>query len=115
MASLEEREESVFEESTVESAVSKVKSSVSDDLNLRVVLVRGGGEGVTAINAVVSGGGGTRGEARMARGEVDLRLAFFDTGDKEAGGDWVSRFAGEAFSLRETFGAACFFVPGMDP
>ena len=87
MASLEARVESVVEESTVESAVSRVKSSMSDDLNLRAVLVRGGGEGVTAINAVVSGGGGTRGEARMARGEVDLRSAFFDTGEEEAGGE----------------------------
>ena len=61
MASLETRVESVFEELTVESAVSKVKSSVFDDLNLRVL--RGGGEGVTSV----SGGRGTRGAARLAR------------------------------------------------
>ena len=93
MASLETRVEAVFGESTVESTVSKVKSSMSDDLILRSVLVRSGGEGVTAINAVVSGVGGTRGEARMAREGVDLRSAFFDTGDKEAGGDRVPGFA----------------------
>ena len=93
MASLEAQVEAVIEESTVESAVSRVKSSMADDLNLRAVLVTDGGEGVTVLNAVVAGGGGTRGETGMARGGVDLRSTFFNTGEEEAGGGWVSRFA----------------------
>ena len=67
--------------------MSKVKSSASNDLNVRVVLVEGGGGGVTAIIALVSGGEETRGEAIIARGGVDLRSAFFDTGEEEAGGE----------------------------
>ena len=66
---------------------------MSVEVNLRVVLVMGGGEGVATVRVVVTGGGGTEGEATIARGGVSLRSAFFDTGDKEAGGDWVSRFA----------------------
>ena len=57
------------------------------------------------------GGGGTEGE--IARGGVSLRLAFFDTGDKEAGEDWVPGFDEAAFFLREDFAEACFFVLGV--
>ena len=86
MACLEALVEAIVGESTVESAVSKVKSSMSDNLNLRAVLVMGGGEEVTTINAVVAGGGGTRGEARKARGGVDLRSAFFEKKKPEGNG-----------------------------
>ena len=44
-ASLDARE-SVADESTEEAAVSKVKLSASNDLNVRVVLVEGGGGGL---------------------------------------------------------------------
>ena len=109
-ASLDARE-SVADESTEEAAVSKVKSSASNDLNVRVVLVEGGGGGVTAIIALVSGGEETRGEAIIARGGVDLRSAFFDTGEEEAGGEWVQVFEEVTFVLEMDVVEACFFVP----
>ena len=71
-----------------------------------------GEKGVVTVKVVLTGGGGTEGDAKMARGGVGLRSAFFDTGDKEAGGDRVPGFDGVAFFLREDFVEACFFVPG---
>ena len=100
------------EDSTVESVVSKVRSSMSVGVNPRVVLVMGGGDGVAILGVVLTGGGGTEGEARMARGGVGLRSAFFDTGDEEAGGDRVSEFNEAAVFLKGDFVEACFFVPG---
>ena len=47
----------------------------------------------------------------MAR-EGGLRSAFFDTGDEEAGGEWVLGFVEAVFFLKEGFVGACFFVPG---
>ena len=102
--------------------MSKVKSSASNDLNVRVVLVEGGGGGVTAIIAlilgveeaicaVISGGEETRGEAIIARGGVNLRSAFFDTGEEEAGGEWVPVFEEVTFVLEVDFTGASFFVP----
>ena len=67
--------------------LSFARRSMSVGVNLRVVLVMGGGEGVATLRVVLTGGGGAEGDAKMARGGVGLRLAFFDTGDKEAGGD----------------------------
>ena len=60
--------ESNMEESTLESAVSKVRSSISVRVNLREVLVTGGGNGVATLEVALTGGGGTKGEAKMARG-----------------------------------------------
>ena len=74
-------------ESIVESVLSRVRSSMPVRVNLRVVLVMGGGEGVATVKVVLTGGGRTEGGAKMARGGVGLRSAFFDTRDKEAGGD----------------------------
>ena len=54
--------------STVESAVSRVRSSMSVRVNLSEVLVIGGGDGVATLEVVLTGGGGTKGEAKMARG-----------------------------------------------
>ena len=102
------------EESIVESVVSRVRSSISVKMNLRVVLVMGRGEGGATVRVVLTGGGGTEGEATMARGGVCLRSVFFDTGDKEAGGDGVLGFTEAAYFLRKDFVEACFFVPGDD-
>ena len=58
-----------------------------------------------------TGGGGPRREARMVCSGVDLRSTFFDTGEEEAGGEWLPGFDGATFVLREDFMVACFFVP----
>ena len=87
MAWRETLAEASMEESTVELAVSKVRSSMSVGVNLREVLVMGGGDGVATLGVVLTGGRGNKGEAKMARGGVVLRSAFFDTGDEEAGGE----------------------------
>ena len=55
-------------ESTVESAAARVRSSMSVGVNLSEVLVMGGGDGVATLEGVLTGGGGTKGEAKMARG-----------------------------------------------
>ena len=55
-------------ESTMESAVARVRSSMSVRLSLIEVLVMGGGDRVAPLEAVSTGGGGTKGEAKMARG-----------------------------------------------
>ena len=74
--------------------------------------MEGGGDGVATLEIVVTSGGGNEGEAKMARGEVVLRSAFFDTGDKEAGGEWMPGFIEAASFLKEDFLEACFSVPG---
>ena len=102
-------------ESTVESAVTKVRSSMSVEVNLRDVLVMGGGEGVATVEAVFTDGGEARWGARMARGEVDLRSPFFDTGEEEAGGEWVPGFDEAAFVQREDFIVAFFWYWKKDP
>ena len=101
-----------MEDSTVESAVSKVRSLMSVRVNLREVLVMGGGDGVATLEVVLTDGGGTEGEAKMARGGVVLRSTFFDTGDEGAGVEWVPGFIEAAFFLKEDFVETCFFVPG---
>ena len=111
MAWREALAEAGMRESTMESTVSKVKSSMSVEVNLIDVLVMGGGEGVATFDTVVTGGKEAKGEARMARGGMDLRSAFFDTGEEEAGREWVPGFDEAAFVLREDFMVACFFVP----
>ena len=87
----------------MESAVSRVKSSMSSGENLRDVLVIDGGEGVATLENVLAGGGGTKGEAVVARGGVVLRSAFLDTGDKEAGEGWRIALVGAAFFRRDDF------------
>ena len=86
-----------MEELTVESAVAKVRLSKSVGVNLSEVLVMGGGDGVATLEGVFTGGGGTKGEAKMARGGVGLRSAFFYAGDEEAEGEWVARFFKASF------------------
>ena len=48
---------------------------------------------VATLEVVLTGGGGTKVEARVALGGIVLRSAFFeDDGEEEAGGEWVTRF-----------------------
>ena len=101
-------------ESTVESAVAKVRSLTSVSENLIEVFVMGGGDGVVTLEAVLTGGGGAKVEARVDLGRVVLRSAFFDAdGEEEAGGEWVARFF-EADFLEVDFLEACLFVLGEE-
>ena len=70
--------------STVESSVSKMRSSTSWVVNLIVVLVMGGGEGVATFEVLLRGGGGTRIEAKLALGGVVLRSGLLE---EDAGED----------------------------
>ena len=70
---------------------------------------------MTTFDAVVATGGGAKGEVRVARGGVDLRSVFFDTGEEEAGGEWVSGFGVAAFFQREDVVEACFFYRKRGP
>ena len=76
--------------------------------NLREFLVMDGGEGAATLERVLVGGGGTKGEAVVARGGVVFRSAFFDTGDEEAGEGWRTALVGAAFFRREDFMGVCF-------
>ena len=93
----------------VEAVVFSVRSSRSDEVKLRVVLVIDGGEGVATVRVLVRGGGGAEGEAMSDRGGVSLWSTFFETGedvDSAAFGCLVSLFEPERCCLE-----GCFFVP----
>ena len=96
----------------MESAVSRVRSSMSAGENVREVLVMDGGEGVATCESVLADGGGTKGEAVMARGGVVLMSAFLDTGDKEAGGVWGTALVGAAFFRKDGFIGVIFVELG---
>ena len=63
-------------DATVESAVSRVRSSMSVGENTREVLVMDGGDGVATLESVLAGGGGTGGKAVVARGGGGFEISF---------------------------------------
>ena len=103
-------------ESTMESAVAKVKSSMSVVVNVIKVLMMGGGDGdgVATLEVLSAGGGGTKVGTRLALGGGCFEIGFFEAdGEEEAGGEWVTRFVGAGF-MEMDFLEACFVVRGEE-
>ena len=97
-------------ESTVESSVAKVRSSTSWVVNLIVVLVMGGGEGVSTLEVSVRGGGGIKEDARLALGWVVLRSGLLEEDAGEDPGEEYGAGFLDAYFLED-----CFFNQRLDP